>query len=126
MPFWFDVSVMNIVVTHVAAHLAAEHPIGPSDVHQDHRQQHESADQQERLSALGRCCLPQREMVRHDHRIHRLVSASERTGRSFIKLTSLGTTLWSRWSIDTTPPGKTAADDHDTLASRPAAVAAMI
>src|SRR5262245_24171145 len=68
-PSCFAVTVMISVVADVAVHLAAEYPIRPSRVHQDHRQQHESADQPERRSALGGRRLPQREMVRHDHRI---------------------------------------------------------
>ena len=39
------------MIADVAAHLAAEHPIGPGRVHQDDRQQEQRADQQEGLRA---------------------------------------------------------------------------
>jgi hypothetical protein len=57
------------VVAEVAANLAAEYPIRPSDVHEDHGQQRERTDQNEGLRTVGRCRLLQREVMRHNHGI---------------------------------------------------------
>src|SRR5690606_36204318 len=56
------------VVTQIRPDLAAEQPVGPASVHQDHRQQEHRPDGQEGLRALRGSCFPQGVSMRHDHR----------------------------------------------------------
>ena len=58
-----------LVIADVPSNLAAKDPIGPTRVHQDHRQQHKRADQKKRLGSPGGRGLPQGEMVGNDHRV---------------------------------------------------------
>ncbi len=64
--FWRFMSRGFLVIADIGAYFSAKHPIRPSRVHQDDRQQKQRADQQKSLCAFGGSGLPQTEAMRND------------------------------------------------------------